>query len=384
MKGNGAASMTCPSEAAPALADDEEDWTIAPLTTVRYAPATVHEYSSRTGEDAERLLDEIADNPSTGSLFDWLLAEGLWSPGEKRKGNMSARTFQAACEVGGSVDSLAVYHSGRAGVSTGYGGDQGSARGAANPDLLPFDGFVVTGTPADARVNVWLGCPGVAIAPHHDASHNFFVQLSGAKRFWLAAAGTLNPTYPRGHPYFRSYRPTTPFDLSLDLHPGDVLYLPPYTVHHVETVGEEISVSVNVFSTSTANDRYTTATHDVMVPFEQDWDVTTAQAAVRRYALCLGEAASIDVREVVRLRWLATFPAHLYPATPEAFAEIVAAEAAASFDLTKFRDRARTIVDLLCGEEAQLCPILVGDYVDELLQWPDASPLLLARLVAGP
>jgi hypothetical protein len=108
--------------------------------------------------------------------------------------------------------------------------------------------------------NLWISGSGLTVGLHFDAAENFNFQLRGRKAFWL---------YPPG---VRSYYPLPMFsqtahisgvfrnglnpDLSVfprfapskgmrvELEAGDVLYLPAYWWHQVESLGDE-NVNLN-------------------------------------------------------------------------------------------------------------------------------------------
>jgi hypothetical protein len=128
------------------------------------------------------------------------------------------------------------------------------------------------------RPMLWLSHPGVVAQTHYDTQHNVFVQLQGTKRFLLFPPGTELYSYPNIH---RSYRQSQwhlemnssspvqiPGDgasslatrtqaerfplintkkvtaLEVMLHPGDVLYIPPYWQHRVESLSLSLSLSI--------------------------------------------------------------------------------------------------------------------------------------------
>ncbi len=106
----------------------------------------------------------------------------------------------------------------------------------------------------------WLGPAGTVTGYHADWAHNLFAQIRGRKRFHIVPAEFRDEMYPsrRYDPYsdqsqidlknldlgrFPRYR-----DLPVgvvDVEPGDMLYLPPRTWHHVESL--EPSISANCF-----------------------------------------------------------------------------------------------------------------------------------------
>lgn len=106
---------------------------------------------------------------------------------------------------------------------------------------------------------VWLSTPGVRTHTHFDSDHNIFVQLVGRKRFTLWAPNQTDALcmFPRLHPLWHKSRldferpdarlPCTAYStseaLSVEVGPGDVLYLPPFWWHTVETLSPSASLS---------------------------------------------------------------------------------------------------------------------------------------------
>jgi hypothetical protein len=106
------------------------------------------------------------------------------------------------------------------------------------------------------QVHVWAGEANMSARVHYDTYYNFYVQLVGRKRFVL-----LPPEewvhlrlFPGMHPSGRqsqfdiSERLGSARALEVVLEPGQVLFLPPYWFHHVESV--DASVSVNYWTDS--------------------------------------------------------------------------------------------------------------------------------------
>jgi hypothetical protein len=108
--------------------------------------------------------------------------------------------------------------------------------------------------------NLWISGGGLTVGLHFDAAENFNFQLRGRKAFWLYPPG-VTPYYPL--PMFSQtahisgvYRnglnpdlsPFPHFDPSkgvrVDLEAGDVLYLPAYWWHQVQSLGDE-NVNLN-------------------------------------------------------------------------------------------------------------------------------------------
>ena len=173
---------------------------------------------------------------------------------------------------------------------------------------------------------LWLSHPGVVAQTHYDTQHNVFIQLQGFKRMLLFPPGTELYSYPSIH---RSYRQSQvhleeprpphwhsvigndgtaaresaagsmrnqhhPFSrvdedctkaYSVALGPGDVLYIPPYWQHRVESV--TLSLSLSVLSPS-ATEALLSEAFWQQVPFgEFQASRALRELAVRTYLSCL-------------------------------------------------------------------------------------------------
>ena len=153
-------------------------------------------------------------------------------------------------------------------------------------DLSPLDGLAIwdddvhpAGTDEPSlpstlprRASVWAGGVNVTTQLHYDLFHNVLVQLIGRKRVTLFPPSTAESFYLYGSlsPRFRKSRVPLPpnFDswasgasssssglsasalldfpkaaaalkqgVSVELGPGDALYLPPFVLHHVQALG---------------------------------------------------------------------------------------------------------------------------------------------------
>ena len=105
---------------------------------------------------------------------------------------------------------------------------------------------------------MWISSAGMITHAHFDQDYNFFVQLVGEKRFtfWSPEQHELMYVYPRVHPLWHKSRInfrdvdvqrfpgfTRARGLQVKLGPGDMLYVPPYTWHYVETLSPSVSLS---------------------------------------------------------------------------------------------------------------------------------------------
>ena len=102
--------------------------------------------------------------------------------------------------------------------------------------LEPLVASLVSLYPQHSSANLWLGRAGVVAPCHYDGYHNAFAHLHGRKRLRLAppSASALVQPFPFLHPsHGQCQAHTLPPDASVDadLHPGDVLYLPPLWFH---------------------------------------------------------------------------------------------------------------------------------------------------------
>lgn len=110
---------------------------------------------------------------------------------------------------------------------------------------------------------MWLSDPYIGPWLHYDQDHNFYVQVSGTKRFIMFPPWEYEHiyAYPRIHPFW--HKSQVNFDHpDLEKHPefakaqgyvadlkqGDILYIPPYWWHHVRS--KERSVSLASWSQS--------------------------------------------------------------------------------------------------------------------------------------
>ena len=106
-------------------------------------------------------------------------------------------------------------------------------------------------------MNLWLGRAGLTTYNHFDAQYNFFFQIKGRKRFYFAPPTEEMYEYPCLHPHFghsqvnisdpKVHEVYPHYHASyglVEVGPGDVLVVPPYWWHQVETVEDSISLNV--------------------------------------------------------------------------------------------------------------------------------------------
>jgi mannose-6-phosphate isomerase-like protein (cupin superfamily) len=163
----------------------------------------------------------------------------------------------------------------------------------------------------------WMSQPGSVSNLHYDRSHNFYTVVSGAKTITLVPPSEwpfvylypwLHPSYHQSqvhHPQnlsstaekFPSYREVQ--NVSVTLRKGDALYIPPYWMHRVETLGGslngagtgeedtaadlgEIAVAISVVSPSRDEMFYSDA-YWKLKPFSEDWDSKLRVIAMHQF-----------------------------------------------------------------------------------------------------
>lgn len=116
-------------------------------------------------------------------------------------------------------------------------------------------------------VNVWIGSDGTIAPTHYDGEHNFYIQIRGKKHWTLHPPSQSHQMKlcPRWSPFYRQsmiddrvdsseiFKKNSAF--SLTLNPADVLYLPPFWFHRVESEAMEddedgIVMAINFWSDS--------------------------------------------------------------------------------------------------------------------------------------
>jgi hypothetical protein len=151
-------------------------------------------------------------------------------------------------------------------------------------DIEPyFDNYLVGEN--DFERNIWIGGKGVIASSHYDAYHNFYMQIQGEKLFIISPPSTFKAQYPfpRLHPSDRQsqiiWEDYEKYESLLEkfpefdtiqysfhkLNPGDLLYLPPFWFHRVESLSE-ISISANIWSARHEMDKFKSLLDDAF-PF---------------------------------------------------------------------------------------------------------------------
>ncbi len=135
----------------------------------------------------------------------------------------------------------------------------GAVPSTLKKDVMPDD--LLYNTEKDRTASkqfMWVSSAGMITHTHFDQDYNIFVQLVGRKRFtlWSPHQHELMYVYPRVHPMWHKSRVnfgsvdrarfpafTRARGVQVELGPGDMLYVPPYTWHYVETLSPSVSLS---------------------------------------------------------------------------------------------------------------------------------------------
>eukprot|EP01129_Flabellula_baltica_P014309 TRINITY_DN6819_c0_g1_i1.p1 TRINITY_DN6819_c0_g1~~TRINITY_DN6819_c0_g1_i1.p1 ORF type:complete len:551 (+),score=101.05 TRINITY_DN6819_c0_g1_i1:37-1653(+) len=133
-------------------------------------------------------------------------------------------------------------------------------------DADGWESLLVDDDTENYTVNFWVGRTGIVTQTHFDESYNFFYQVRGRKKFILSHPSNYDKVvfFPHLHPSSRQSQMLLKNDLSYDvsntkfpkidqlntidayeviLEPGDLLYLPPFWLHHVITLEDSISLT---------------------------------------------------------------------------------------------------------------------------------------------
>lgn len=103
--------------------------------------------------------------------------------------------------------------------------------------------------------SLWMGTSTSGTQFHHDCCDNFVMMIHGTKRFTLAPATDWHPLSPRcvgkskSLCYANIAEPTedeySHFNkMVVDVHPGEILYMPAGLFHHIQNLGPTLMVNV--------------------------------------------------------------------------------------------------------------------------------------------
>ena len=170
-----------------------------------------------------------------------------------------------------------------------------------------------------AATGVWFSQAGNVTPGHHDWWHSFLIQVRGSKRYTLVHpldAVSLQSTWPEGERY--DLTPAPEFSLAAKpnwqgevryegvLSAGEILYIPPFWIHEVETLTDgNISIPMRFTTTqSTASDLHQLSQNGLLrdVTNAPTRDAATIAEVLRRNrrAFFAREAAFIRALENAR------------------------------------------------------------------------------------
>jgi hypothetical protein len=97
---------------------------------------------------------------------------------------------------------------------------------------------------SERDASMLVGSPDAMTSAHSDRHHNLLVELVGSKHFVIAEPGTPG----HAEAVARSFPDLTVAEMpagarSFDLHAGQAVYLPPYTVHWVRSTGRTVALT---------------------------------------------------------------------------------------------------------------------------------------------
>eukprot|EP01091_Cochliopodium_minus_P020207 TRINITY_DN8753_c0_g1_i1.p1 TRINITY_DN8753_c0_g1~~TRINITY_DN8753_c0_g1_i1.p1 ORF type:complete len:441 (+),score=93.21 TRINITY_DN8753_c0_g1_i1:12-1334(+) len=140
------------------------------------------------------------------------------------------------------------------------------------------------------EVNLWIGTPLVTTPLHFDMVHNFYTQIRGKKRWILVDPKHYYDCYPytRHHPSarqsqvdlndpqaeekFPNFKNVTAYEVILES--GDVLYIPPFYLHHVSAIGDDISLSISTHSDAEITHiRENIIELSLLIKFDEKWKI---------------------------------------------------------------------------------------------------------------
>lgn len=149
------------------------------------------------------------------------------------------------------------------------------------------------------RVNLWLSNrANITTSMHYDSEENFFLQLSGSKKFIISSPSHTHLYQPHStlHPQWRQAQfPNRRIDSATDsingvdgvsweveLFQGDMLYIPPYYYHQVTTTSIN-SLSMNMWLLSSISDVYHKLQTIAPLPFNTQDSLNIKVASVASF-----------------------------------------------------------------------------------------------------
>jgi hypothetical protein len=187
--------------------------------------------------------------------------------------------------------------------------------------IMPISDFIIN--EGGIQANLWIGRAGITTHTHYDAMYNFFYQIQGKKQFTLLPPSSSLYLYPCLHPHyghsqvdikapdigkFPLFNRTG--EIITVVNPGELLLVPPFWFHHVETLEE--SVSLNVWSDAPEY-ILMNSIYSKPVPLELHWSLDRLVKATRLFSHLLLKSLRIDSDNFIRKLFLTRyFPLYGY------------------------------------------------------------------------
>jgi len=128
---------------------------------------------------------------------------------------------------------------------------------------------------SDAGVSqlAWLGNVNSTAGWHYDNTANIYVMISGKKRFAVAPPQSRLTFFPDLHMHARQLIGDVAAGVAdIVLEAGDVLLIPPFHLHRVQTVsGSPVSVAINTWCGSSAAEQQYALARSVLPPIDVSW-----------------------------------------------------------------------------------------------------------------
>jgi len=255
-------------------------------------------------------------------------------------------------------------------------------------------------------MSVWMGHKGVVTTCHFDEEHNFFTEVVGSKRVILfpPSAWRALYIYPSFHghrhmsqvsslsPEARTIFPRFPSASGIEyiLAPGDVLYIPPFWWHYVESLDFSVSIATR---SSSKEQTLRTMLQQAPLPVEEEWTPQQKVFTIRSLILAILRAFSSNSTQSVSHflhDLLMNTRYHQVHHLHEGFSDFPFAcsdTAEPSHPAAYFEGFLSPILDALQQAPLGVQEILLGDYLEGLAFWAlkpnyERIPLFFARCFA--
>ncbi len=275
------------------------------------------------------------------------------------------------------------------------------------PLMLDIVASLISPTQSSPSMNLWItGTSNITTRLHYDVDDNFLVQLSGSKRVMIVSPIHYPRylSYPILHPEWRHIiRSNNSYVLNSDvaeagiwtveLSPGDMLYMPPYYMH--TTLSGTNSISLNLWMNSKYSMLYTKVVQTMQLPYSLDDPVGLKLASIGSFTkqvILLFEGNYDEFISIMKHKYQDTWDSYDYKCAPwkglgdlpgDGVCNTVHVSLGAN---TKITRRVATLFHALLQQQyvpISIVHIMLLDYVEELLavMYEDTSPCVLLNFV---